>query len=236
MKRIYINLIKNISVSSNNHFNKMEWNISIISGGIYYKNYPLFNNKYNNKNNNFYINRSLIISKGTTIASLSLSTHETNYLLVNYLYFTQIDHKKEINDFLVDLENNNLLYSCSLDKTIKHWNIKEQKCLQTIELNKAIYSICYDYNDSNYLYVLIGENKNWSIVHYNLKKRESEQVIKSFDGNKPDISTKKYIDVSNHNATKRGYEEIITVLTITHENILYVYNSATKSMNEYKHV
>lgn len=73
-------------------------------------------------------------------------------------------------------------------------------------------------------------------MHYNLKKRESEQVIKSFDGNKPDISTKKYIDVSNHNATKRGYEEIITVLAITHENILYVYNSATKSMNEYKHV
>lgn len=65
----------------------MEWNISIISGGIYYKNYPLFNNKYNNKNNNFYINRSLIISKGTTIASLSLSTHETNYLLVNYIIF-----------------------------------------------------------------------------------------------------------------------------------------------------
>lgn len=80
--------------------------------------------------------------------------------------------------------------------------------------------------------------RKWSIIHYNLKTKNADEVILSMEGPKPFISTKQYTDnfLNSNSSKKRLHEEIVTILVISHENIISIYNSNTKKLINHTHV
>lgn len=133
-----------------------------------------------------------------------------------------------------------------MDGTIRQWNIKEGKCLQIFEINSPIHTICSDYSNTDYLFILIENNtsskspRKWSIIHYNLKTKNGDEVILSVEGPRPIISTKQYTenfsDSYSKSFNKRLHEDIVTILVISHENIMSIYNSNTKKLITHTHV